>query len=83
MNNFKFSTLSIIELGSQIWRKLADDGVEGGADVTIHLPSEDFKRLDEDLYLRNRKSEEDVFEPSEGEINVNIGVVRFNIKEKV
>lgn len=79
---FKFGTLSILELGSIISERLNDDGVTNQAELYIYVSEEDFKRIDEDLFLRNRKDEDEKFIPSEGEIIANVGMVKVIIKVK-
>ena len=79
---FKFGTLSILELGGIISEKLNDDGVTNQAELYIYVSEEDFKRIDEDLFLRNRKDEDEKFIPSEGEIIANVGMVKVIIKIK-
>ena len=79
---FKFGTLSILELGGIISEKLTDDGVTNQAELCIYVSKDDFKRVDEDLFLRNRKDEDEEFIPSEGEIIANVGMVKVIIKVK-
>ena len=80
--NFKFGTLSIFEVGQIISEKLRDDGVSNQSELYVYLNEDEFKRVDEDLFLRNRKSEEDEFIPSEGEIDINVDMVKVIIKKK-
>ena len=80
---FKFGTMSIFELGQFISSKLKEDGVTMQSELTVYVTSEEFKKIDEDLYYRNRKDESQEFIPSEGEIDINFELVKIIIKEKV
>lgn len=80
--NFKFGTLSIFEVGQMISEKLKDDGVTNQSELYVYLNEDEFKKVDEDLFLRNRKSSDDEFIPSEGEINIIIDLVKIIIKQK-
>lgn len=80
--DFKFGTLSIFEVGQMISERLKEDGVINQAELYVYLNDDEFKRVDEDLFLRNRKSLDDEFIPSEGEIDVNVDMVKIIIKKK-
>jgi hypothetical protein len=80
---FKLGTMSIFELGQFISSKLKEDGVTIQSELTVYVTSEEFKKIDEDLYYRNRKDESQEFIPSEGEIDINFELVKIIIKEKV
>ena len=79
---FKFGTMSIFELGQFISSKLKEDGVTMQSILTVYVTSEEFKKIDEDLYYRNRKDESQEFIPSEGEIDINFELVKIIVKEK-
>lgn len=79
---FKFGTFSIFELGQMISEKLKEDGVANQSELYVYLNEDEFKRVDEDLFLRNRKSPDDEFIPSEGEIYINIDLVKVIIKQR-
>ncbi len=79
---FKFGTMSIFELGQFISSKLKEDGITIQSELTVYVTSEDFKKVDEDLYYRNRKDESQEFIPSEGEIDINFELVKIIVKEK-
>ena len=79
---FKFGTMSIFELGQFISSKLKEDGVTIQSTLTVYVTSEEFKKIDEDLYYRNRKDESQEFIPSEGEIDINFELVKIIVKEK-
>lgn len=79
---FKFGTMSIFELGQFISSKLKGDGVIIQSELTVYVTNEEFKKVDEDLYYRNRKDESQEFIPSEGEIDINFELVKIIVKEK-
>ena len=74
--------MSIFELGQFISSKLKEDGVTKQSELTVYVTSEEFKKIDEDLYYRNRKDESQEFIPSEGEIDINFELVKIIVKEK-
>lgn len=80
---FKFGTMSIFELGQLISAKLKDDGITQQSELYIYVDKEQFKKVDEDLFYRNKKSDNQEFIPSEGEIDINFEGVKVIIKEKV
>lgn len=79
---FKFGTVSIYNIGTFLSEALKNDGVEEKASLVIYLNEEEFKKVDEDLYYRNREDDEDKFVPSEGEIDINFENVNLMIKQK-
>lgn len=79
---FKFGTMSIFELGQFISSKLKENGVTIQSELIVYVTSEEFKKIDEDLYYRNRKDESQEFIPSEGEIDINFELVKIIVKEK-
>ena len=79
---FKFGTMSIFELGQFISSKLKEDGITIQSELTVYVTSEEFKKVDEDLYYRNRKDESQEFIPSEGEIDIKFELVKIIVKEK-
>ena len=79
---FKFGSMSIVELGDIISEKLAEDGVTEKAELTVYVNDDEFKKIDEDLFYRTRKDESIEFVPSEGEIDVNFEGVNIIIKQK-
>ena len=78
----KFGTMSIFELGQFISSKLKEDGITIQSELIVYVTSEEFKKIDEDLYYRNRKNESQEFIPSEGEIDINFELVKIIVKEK-
>ena len=79
---FKFGSMSIVELGDIISEKLAEDGVTEKAELTVYVNDDEFKKIDEDLFYRTRKDENTEFVPSECEIDINFELVRIVIKKK-
>lgn len=79
---FKFGTMSISELGQFISNKLYNDGVKKQAVLTVYVNNEEFKKVDEDLYYRNKTDENQEFVPSDGEIIVNFDNVKILIKSE-
>ena len=82
MEDFKFGTASIFELGQMISSKLNEDGVTQQSELYIYLNEDEFKKVDEDLFYRNRKDESQEFIPSEGEIDINFDNVNIIINKK-
>lgn len=78
---FKFGTISIFEIGKTISDRLKNDGVTHQSEFNIYLGEEEFNKVDEDLYYRNRKDEDGEFIPSEGEIDINFELVKIRIKK--
>lgn len=78
---FKFSALSIFELGQTISTRLKNDGVTQESELCIYVNKEQFRKVDEDLFYRNKTDESQEFVPSEGEIIVNFGNLIMTIKE--
>ena len=74
--------MSIFELGQFISSKLKEDGITIQSELTVYVTSEEFKKIDEDLYYRNRKDESQEFIPSEGEIDISFELVKIIVKEK-
>lgn len=80
--DFKFGTMSIFELGQMISSKLKEDGITQKSELCVYLNEEEFKRVDEDLFFRNRRGDREDFVPSEGEIDINFEGVKMIIKVK-
>ena len=79
---FKFGAMNILELGQLISNKLNENGINEQSELIIYVNSNQFRKIDEDLFYRNNTNEKKEFIPSEGEIIVNFEGVRFLIKEK-
>lgn len=82
MEDFKFGTTSIFELGQMISSKLKDDGITQQSELCIYLNEEEFKKVDEDLFYRNRQDESQEFIPSDGEIDINFDNVKIIVKKR-
>ena len=82
MEDFKFGTASIFELGQIISSKLNEDGVTQQSELYVYLNEEEFRKVDEDLFYRNREDESQEFIPSEGEIDINFDNVKIIVKQK-
>jgi hypothetical protein len=82
MNEFNLSSMSIFSLGSVLSETLAEYGVKEKADLIIYLSDDEFNKVDEDLFYRNRKDEKDEFIPSEGEIDITFEGANIIIKKK-
>ena len=80
--DFKFGTMSIFELGQMISSKLKEDGITQKSELCVYLDEEEFRRVDEDLFYRNRRGDREDFVPSEGEIDINFEGVKIIIKVK-
>ena len=80
--DFKFGTMSIFELGQMISSKLKEDGITQKSELCVYLNEEEIRRVDEDLFYRNRRGDREDFVPSEGEIDINFEGVKMIIKVK-
>lgn len=80
---FKFNTISIFELGQTISEKLKNDGITHQSELYVYVDNKQFKKVDEDLFYRNKKDDNQEFIPSEGEIIINFENVKIVIKEKL
>lgn len=80
--DFKFGTMSIFELGQMISSKLKEDGITQKSELCVYLNEEEFRRVDEDLFFRNRRGDREDFVPSDGEIDINFEGVKIIIKVK-
>lgn len=72
----KLSSNKIFELGEYITKYLKENGVEKESDLLIRVDKSDLKKIDEDLYYRN-KPEGEEFTPSDENVIVNFE--NFNI----
>lgn len=79
---FNFGTNNIVELGTLITNDLKRYGIKEKAELTIYLGEEEFKKVDEDLFYRNRTDENEKFIPSDGETIINFEGVKILIIEK-
>lgn len=74
--------MSIFNLGKTISSMLAEDGITEKSELFVYVSEAEFKKVDEDLFYRNKKDDSDEFVPSEGEININFDKVKVVIKKK-
>lgn len=79
--DFKFGSISIFELGNMISENLKENGITQKAELIIYLNKEEFKKVDEDLFYRMKKDDNEDFVPSEGEIDINFEGVKIIVKE--
>ena len=82
MAEFNFGTASIYELGQMISSKLSEDGITQKAELVIYLNKEEFNMVDEDLFYRSRKNENDDFIPSQGMIDINFDNIKIILKQR-
>ena len=80
--DFKFGTMSIFELGQMISSKLKEDGITQKSELCVYLNEEEFRRVDEDLFYRNRRGDREDFVPSDGEIDINFEAVKIIVKQR-
>ncbi len=79
---FRLNTFNIHELMLVVCDKLKELGVTNKASLLIYVTKEQLKKIDEDLFYRNRKSDDEEFIPSEGEIYVNFDNLTVIIREE-
>ena len=77
------SSIKIYELGEYITKFLSDNGLTRENDLVIKVTKEELKKIDEDLYYRN-KPEGKEFVPSDNDVIVkfeNLNII-FTVEEK-
>lgn len=74
--------MSIFNLGTTISSMLGEDGITEKAELYVYVNEDEFHRVDEDLFYRNKKNDGDEFVPSEGEIRINFDKVVIVVKRK-
>jgi len=79
---FKFGAVNIVELGNLLSEKLEEFGINNKAELYVHIDNDDFKKVDEDLFYRNKTDESQEFIPSDGEIDINFDRVKIIVKNK-
>ena len=77
----KFGSVSISEIGRLVSSKLRENGITTKSDLFVYVNEDDFKKIDEDLFYRNKKDDSEKFVPSDGEIIVNFELVNIVIKK--
>ena len=50
--------------------------------LVIKLPSKEFKKVDEDLFYRNRQSDDEEYIPSDNDIDISFNNVKIIINKK-
>ena len=83
MDKFNFGAANIYEFGEAMNDIFMKMGVESDIKVEIPLDKDKFRKVDEDLFYRNRTDEKLDFVPSEGEIKVKVENINITIKESV
>ena len=83
MSDFNFGTASILELGNSVSEFLKSEGITEKAKMIIYVNENEFKKVDEDLFYRNKTSDDEEFVPSEGEIETNFDLIEIFIKQKM
>jgi hypothetical protein len=79
MREFSLGTSSIAELGNYISEFLSEHGMEGPSELRLTVGKDEFRKVDEDLFYRNREDGDKEFIPSEGEVDVSFGKLRIRI----
>jgi hypothetical protein len=77
------NSMKIFELGEYIAKFLNDNGLTKENDLVIKVSKEELKKIDEDLYYRN-KPEGKEFIPSDNDVVVkfeNLNII-FTVEEK-
>ena len=83
MKELTLSSNKIFELGEYIAKFLLDNGLDQENDLVIKVSKEELKKIDEDLYYRN-KPEGKEFIPSDNDVVVkfeNLNII-FTVEEK-
>lgn len=81
-NEIQLNSSKIFELGDYVARFLYDNGATKENDLVITVTKEELRKIDEDLYYRN-KPEGEEFVPSDNDIIVkfeNLNIV-FTVEE--
>ena len=79
----KLTSYNIADLGSMLSDKLYELGITDPT-LVIKLPSKEFKKVDEDLFYRNRnrKSDDEEYIPSDNDIDISFNNVKIIINKK-
>ena len=83
MEQLTLDSVRIFELGSYISNFLIAHGLHGESDLVVYVDQNELKKIDEDLYYRN-KPEGKEFVPSDNDVIVkfdNLNII-FAIKEE-
>jgi hypothetical protein len=79
----KLNSMKIFELGEYITKFLAENGLTKENDLVIKVTKDELKKIDEDLYYRNKPKGED-FIPSDNDVIVkfeNLNII-FTVEEE-
>lgn len=82
MSELNLSSSKIFELGNYITRFLSENGVSTENDLVIKVTSDELRKIDEDLYFRNKPEGKD-FVPSENDLIVkfeNLNII-FTVED--
>ena len=71
MAELKLNANKIFELAEYISKFLHDNGIDGNKELKIEVTKDELRKIDEDLYYRNRPDDKEGFEPSDKEVVVN------------
>lgn len=77
----KLTSYNIADLGSTLSDKLYELGITDST-LVINLPSKEFKKVDEDLFYRNRQSDDEEYIPSDNDIDISFNNVKIIINKK-
>ena len=80
---FKLGAVNVYELGRSLSEKLMEYGVMGKQELIIYLGENNFRKLDEDLFYRNKTDDGKEFTPSDNEIDINFDLVKIIVKKKM
>ena len=77
----KLTSYNIADFGSTLSDKLYELGITDST-LVINLPSKEFKKVDEDLFYRNRQSDDEEYIPSDNDIDISFNNVKIIINKK-
>ena len=83
MTELSLNSMKIFELGEYITKFLGENGLTKENDLVIKVTKEELKKIDEDLYYRN-KPEGKEFVPSDNDVIVkfeNLNII-FTVEEE-
>lgn len=75
-------TNKIYEIGSEISDLMIRNKLINENELTINVDEESFKRIDEDLFYRNKCEESNEFTPSETSITIKFPYFTLKIKKE-
>ena len=80
-SKFNLSSSKIEKIGVSLSNNLQEVGVRN-ASLVIRLSDKEFKKVDDDLFYRNKKSDDSEYVPSDDEILVSFDNVNVVIQKK-